>query len=110
MCSVKFTYKPKPDAPTPPLTFGLQVTAASSGTASHRTSHLSRHARPRPRMTARLLTSYPIVGRSGRLSWTGDVPRGPSSLFVLVAIAVALVATEDVHARIAGRRRTGRIG
>jgi hypothetical protein len=36
--------------------------------------------------------------------------RGSSSLFAVVAVAAALVAAEDVDARVAGRCGTGRIG
>jgi hypothetical protein len=62
------------------------------------------------------------TGRDGPPCRTGKAkanrrPRLPglpirelSSLVVPVAVAVALVAAEDVHTRVAGRRRTGRVG
>jgi hypothetical protein len=50
-----------------------------------------------------------MVGRRGRLFSTWLRPRRPSSFFVLVAVARALVATQDVHTRVAGRRRCGQV-
>src|SRR3954452_9268532 len=70
---------------------------SAAGRSAHTTA---RSPDPRARSVAPPQGGFTLRAANGR-------DRTPSSLLVLVTVAVALVAAQDVHTRVAGRRRTG---
>src|SRR4051812_14160699 len=81
--------------------------ATSSATRGAQPDPPLHHLAKRPGDRSILCT---VVRRAGTITRATCVRPGSSSLIVLVTVAGALVATEDVHTRVAGRRRTGRVG